>query len=135
MTKKTVFEIIADEYDIGALNTALSALGEKHRRDNANYHPSGYTDRAGRWYPDNEEKQPCCASIRSPSAAWKWSLYKHCHSLGHIAMLHDADEELAKTLSRVLQKLNVTADKMAKVEYKTFREFETQLALERLIAA
>lgn len=50
-------------------------------------HPSGYTDKGGRWLPANNEEQPCCEKVRYPSRAYPWSLYKHCHTSTHIANL------------------------------------------------
>lgn len=48
------------------------------------YSPSGKTDKGGRWYPDDIERCSCCASIRSPSRSYPWSIWKHCKSAKHI---------------------------------------------------
>lgn len=63
--------------------------------------PVGATDKQGRWYPSDAEWQSCCSLIRSPSAVWQWSLYKHCHTLPHIATMYGVDEsELRKAVNR-----------------------------------
>ena len=51
------------------------------------YRPSGQTDNANRWIPTDSERFSCCEGIRSPSRAYPWSMYKHCHSKKHIKCL------------------------------------------------
>lgn len=46
-------------------------------------HPAGTFDRAGRWYPDPDERRSCCDAIRSPSRNWPYSLLCHCRTLKH----------------------------------------------------
>lgn len=58
--------------------------------------PEGKTD-PHRWYPSGEEYASCCASIRSPSRTWPWSLLKHCTSMDHVACRFGLD---AKELRR-----------------------------------
>jgi hypothetical protein len=48
-------------------------------------HPDGEFDDKKRWYPSAEERCDCCSSVRSPSAAWPFSLIKHCRSVEHVA--------------------------------------------------
>jgi hypothetical protein len=48
-------------------------------------HPGGEFDSKGRWYPDEEERQECCDSIRRPSRCWPYSLLSHCRSAEHVA--------------------------------------------------
>ena len=63
-------------------------------------HPKGKRDGAGRWYPSEMEKQPCCGPIRSPSAAWPRSLWTHCCSAVHVAALCNVSvSELRKALA------------------------------------
>jgi hypothetical protein len=47
-------------------------------------HPDGSFDRGVRWYPD--QPLACCASIRTPSRAYPYSLLTHNRSLGHVAL-------------------------------------------------
>lgn len=50
--------------------------------------PHGKSEKGNRWYPSDDESQECCKSIRAPSRAYPWSLYKHCFSLIHICNLY-----------------------------------------------
>ena len=47
--------------------------------------PSGRFDRAGRWYPSDDECCACCAPIRVPSGKWPYSMLHHCRSVNHVA--------------------------------------------------
>ena len=60
-------------------------INRKSRRT----HPAGTFDNANRWYPTNEEECDCCATIRSPSRAYPYSLMVHCRTAKHIANLND----------------------------------------------
>lgn len=59
--------------------------------------PVGYKDRQGRWYAADSERAPCCEHIRTPSAAYPLSLYRHCHTRRHLVAL------VRKVLSEGLQ--------------------------------
>jgi len=72
----------------------MSAYSDRLKQAAAEYiarqhtkHPDGRSDNGGRWWPSDAEWQECCNKIRTPSRAWPWSLYKHCHTYGHIAHL------------------------------------------------
>lgn len=54
------------------------------RKIKEKYRPDGKTDNGGRWFPSESESCSCCENVRSPSRAYPWSLYKHCHSIKHI---------------------------------------------------
>ena len=71
--------------------TVLQAAYEYARRQSRAVHPDGNFDRGGRWYPTDDEKQKCCASIRQPSRAWPYTLMSHCRSMAHVAALYDVD--------------------------------------------
>lgn len=69
--------------------TIEAALNTWTRRNHGPERPDGRSSNtANRWYPTDQERRPCCNAIRSPSRAWPWSLYRHCHSVQHIANLH-----------------------------------------------
>lgn len=51
-------------------------------------HPIGSFDSQSRWYPAAEERRSCCGAIRSPSAAYPYSLLTHCRSIEHVAHVH-----------------------------------------------
>ena len=68
-------------------------------------HPEGKKDRAGRWYPSEQEHQACCSAIRSPSRSWPWSLMTHCRTAAHVAELYQVP---VGELRRVVRKLQVS---------------------------
>lgn len=78
----------------------LHAAYEYILRQNRYSHPDGKFDQGGRWYPSQDEEQPCCSSIRSPSRAFPYSLMQHCRSIGHIAALYGVD---ARDVRRALR--------------------------------
>lgn len=50
--------------------------------------PVGEWDRAGRWFPcEDEEHAACCNGIRTPSRAFGKSLWKHCQTRRHYETL------------------------------------------------
>lgn len=55
----------------------------------------------GVWYPDSSEAQSCCNSIRSPSRAYPFSLFKHCLTVDHIARLHDVSATDIRRVSKL----------------------------------
>jgi len=80
------------------LNEALIEYLQRRDRESD---PEGEFDRAGRWYPSDEELQECCYSIRSPSRNWPYSLLLHCRTLRHVAHLYGVDEQELRRLARV----------------------------------
>lgn len=74
------------------------------KRRNRTDHPEGKTDKGGRWFPSDYEKQPCCDNVRSPSRSFPWSLMTHCRSTEHIANLYGIPKE---TLKNALKKKNL----------------------------
>jgi len=80
------------------LNEALIEYLQRRDRESD---PEGKFDRAGRWYPSDEECQDCCASIRSPSRKWPYSLLVHCRSLRHVAHLYGVDEKELRRYARL----------------------------------
>jgi hypothetical protein len=73
---------------VDAFNAALEYLGLKY----FGYHPDGRTDKGGRWYPAMTERNICCDSVRKPTRSYPWSLWKHCHSLKHVACKYGLEE-------------------------------------------
>ena len=72
------------------MNTKITTAARcMHARKNRLEHPSGTFDTAGRWYPDDDERQYCCGWIRGPSRAYPYSYMVHCRTVEHIANLHD----------------------------------------------
>jgi hypothetical protein len=53
--------------------------------------PQGDWDNAHRFFPDPEEMRACCRTIRDPSRAWPFSLWRHCFTIKHVAYLFDVD--------------------------------------------
>jgi len=78
-------------------NHALIAqvLAEYHSLQARTSHPDGKTDKGGRWYPAETERQDCCR-VRSPSRAWPWSLMVHCRTLVHVASRRGLDPKIAR---------------------------------------
>ncbi len=67
------------------------AAAEFTRRKNRTEHPAGSFDRAGRWFPADGERCDCCASLRTPSRAFPYSLMLHCRTAAHIAAKYGLD--------------------------------------------
>jgi hypothetical protein len=68
---------------------------------------AGKKDKGGRWYPSEEERCSCCNTIREPSRAFPWGLWKHCQTKKHVrnfVIEKKAKEENVKTA------LNMTPD-------------------------
>jgi len=61
--------------------------------------PSGYFDKAGRWYADENEELPCCKR-HYPSRKRPYQMTKHCRTLDHIASLLQVDYAAANRLLR-----------------------------------
>jgi len=60
--------------------------------------PAGRRDSAGRWYPAERERRPCCDRVRPPSRRFPLSLLTHCRSAGHVAALHAGPPRLLRGL-------------------------------------
>ena len=78
----------------------VTAVEMYTRRQMRLAHPDGAFDRKGRWYPSESEQRPCCAGIRSPSAAWPHSLNKHCRSVEHVAALTGVEAKALRRAAR-----------------------------------
>lgn len=88
------------EPEIHAAIRALEALWTGRR-------PDGASDRGGRWYPSQTERQGCCALIREPSRSWRLSLLKHCQSLAHIEAREGARHEVVLAVRKELKVLGL----------------------------
>lgn len=69
------------------------------RKDRAS-HPDGTFDKARRWAESDVEHQPCCSTIRTPSAAYPYSKLVHCRTLQHVANLTGVDEVALRKVVR-----------------------------------
>lgn len=54
------------------------------RRQSRDIHPRGAFDKAGRWYPSDEETASCCGHVRSPSRTHPYSYMVHCRTRKHL---------------------------------------------------
>jgi hypothetical protein len=79
----------------------LAAAEEYQRRQEGQSRPEGKRDSGGRWYPSERERQPCCDSIRNPSRAFPWSLYRHCCTALHVASLYGVDVKALQRAYRI----------------------------------
>ena len=61
--------------------------------------PSGYFDKAGRWYADENEELPCCKR-HYPSRRRLYRMNIHCRTLVHITNLLQVDYAAANRLLR-----------------------------------
>ena len=68
--------------------TVQQAAQEYNNRQSRVSHPAGTFDKAGRWYPSDNEHCDCCDSIRGPSRAYPLSYNRHCRSRAHVANLY-----------------------------------------------
>ena len=78
---------------MASTETKEKAMEIFHRRKARLEHHEGTFDKAGRWYPSDDEEQDCCRSIRRPSRAWPYSLMTHCRTLQHVINLVESQEE------------------------------------------
>lgn len=67
-------------------------------------HPHGKTDKAGRWYPSDSERQSCCKQVSAPTRSYPWSYMTHCRTIKHVAAQYGVDE---KEMKRMLLKKNL----------------------------
>jgi hypothetical protein len=89
--------------------TLNAAVAEYLSRKDRTAHPDGTFDRQGRWYPDDSERCACCAGIRSPSAAYPFSLLLHCRSAEHIAKKYGVDASDLRRAARALSRKKLDA--------------------------
>ncbi len=78
---------------------AMEAFETWKRRQSRSEHPRGRFDNGGRWYPSDEEWQPCCRGVRSPSRAYPYSYLTHCRSIEHVASLYGVDPAALRRLA------------------------------------
>lgn len=85
--------------------------------DERRKHPDGYFDRAGRWYPSEEETCPCIENgdIRSPSRAHPYSLLKHCRTQRHFANKKGLSKEEIKEMRAALKIIRAARPNLEKV--------------------
>lgn len=69
-------------------------------------HPDGKFDKAGRWYPSDEESQDCCDTVRSPSRGWPYSLMLHCRTRKHITQLVTSQHLESCSVCRLAERLD-----------------------------
>ncbi len=69
---------------------------------NRTTHPAGTFDNARRFYP--AETFECCAGIRTPSAAYPFSLMVHARTADHIANKYKVEPSEIRKLKKVLSK-------------------------------
>lgn len=78
------------------MNKIQEAVETYQKRKERLSHPDGSFDNQKRWYPSADEIQTCCKSIRTPSAAYPYSLLVHCRSIEHITTMFDIDKKILK---------------------------------------
>jgi hypothetical protein len=83
-TLSTTLDAPLTPAQIDTLTAAVECLESRKARTS---HPDGRSD-GKRWYPAASERQDCCSAIRSPSAAYPWSLMVHCRTAQHVALLY-----------------------------------------------
>lgn len=82
---KTELFRLADKIDCEIkLKKAVQLYSDRQSRRS---HPDGKFDKAGRWYPDLNERQECCRLIRQPTRAYPYSLMLHCRTALHVSKL------------------------------------------------
>lgn len=89
--------------------TIAEALALYQRRQRDREHIPGSFDRSGRWYPADSERRPCCGAIRSPSAAYPYSLMTHCRTAAHVAALGQVDLAALRRAIRAASPRQATA--------------------------
>lgn len=77
---------------------ALPAYARYVRRERGPEIPAGRRDSAGRWYPAEAERRPCCARVPPPSRRFPLSLWTHCRTAGHCAQLDGVPPALLRGL-------------------------------------
>ena len=90
--KRKYGDLKMDKESMEYTENLRQAAKEYKDRQKRYTHPSGSFDRAGRWEPDDSERQDCCDDVREPSRAYPYSLMVHCRSMEHVANLYDVDK-------------------------------------------
>jgi len=101
MNKKEIEKEIKEEFE---------KLKKEVENKSLYYPKEGEFDNKKRWYPNEEEDCSCCIGIRSPSAAWPFTLLKHCDTEKH------QKEKIRKKiifreLKKAIEQANVDKDK------------------------
>ncbi len=60
-------------------------------RQQQRQHPDGGFDSAGRWHPNDRERQACCVHVRGASRRWPYTHMDHCRTVSHISRLYSVD--------------------------------------------
>jgi len=84
------------QFDQALRDATTTYLARKDRSQ----HPDGSFDSAKRWYPSASERQDCCDTIRTPSAAYPYSLMVHCRTAEHIAQCFGVEASAVKQAVR-----------------------------------
>lgn len=78
-----------------------AALQFRRLRDREE-HPDGSFDKAGRWYPSDDEELECCHSVRGPSRAYPYPLLQHCRTAVHVAKTWKVEVREVRRVARLL---------------------------------
>ena len=71
-----------------------------------------------RWYPDEDNTCPHCASIRRPSRNYPFSLINHCKTLKHMCAVNNMCQS---NVSKIINYLNNTV--FNAISYSTHKEY------------
>lgn len=113
LTKQQEFLLLFTPKQIDlAAKTAFQYLLRRERVED----PEGSFDKKGRWYPSEEERCACCASVRAPSNAYPYSYMKHARSLEHCAWL--AVKEGPKDFTALVRKAAHVAPPLPKTQVR-----------------
>lgn len=104
LAQMTLAEVEAELVCLALAGDALEAAHELRRRRRRESRPGGSWDRAGRYFPSNDERRACCVGIRTPSRAWPYSLWAHVHSIEHVANLYRVDRKGVMRALRMLDR-------------------------------
>jgi hypothetical protein len=105
-------------------------LYQKRQAGDYQARPHGRCDNGGRWFPSDDEWQECCRTIRRPSRAFPWNLYKHAFSAEHIAHLAGVEPRALRSLI-ARQRPARTAPDICTICYVPGCEHERRAELER----
>ena len=83
------------------MDPVTRAIERYDRRQHGWELPAGKRDATGRWKPTGSERQVCCEGWRTPLPGFPLTLWKHCHSVTHVARLERiAPASLRSALAR-----------------------------------
>jgi len=85
------------QFDTALRDATTIYLARKDRSQ----HPDGHFDSKKRWYPSASEEQDCCRGIRTPSAAYPYSLLVHCRTAQHVAQRYGVEAQALKRAVRL----------------------------------